>query len=603
MERVMQIFFPSHRLGTADYIIGALCLAACFVFFFHDDITLIGAGSLNYLFGRPLDFYENCMRIHGSFTQWPCPYPPSTYLLFALWLYPFKLFGIITSPEQFSPQLVYWLKLLTTMLYAASGIVFYQIAREYGRTMLWAKYATAVWLTAPLALFSQLIFSQCDVFYVILTLAGVLMFLRKRSLWASALFALAITFKYFPVFVFLPLLLLYEKRLVRVALCAAILVTPTVLINVLYGSSPAFISNVRNFMVVEKLYGVSVDLGGAHIYLLPACFALLCGAAYFLDVAEERRKFVAAYLWLIASVLPFLFIVWHPQWVIFFTPAIVLSSMLSRHAERFLLLDLLGMLFFVAAMAIDGRNTVDASMFKAEWLGIKLQNAYPMAHLFEWFGSHSADLFLSGFWSYLLLEILLKARMVLSDAASNAFVPSYANVRARFGVGLLIFALPASASIYGDLTRHEVFTENNVVQKAYGELLPARAFEQTFRAKGDLLEDVSLYLLTFDRQNRCDIELEIRDAQGHSLARLNRSSTDLRTAWTDFEFQAIPVSRNQLYTLRLTSPNASSGNAVSWLSSAGDTFAEGQAIVDGDVQAADFTFRVGFAGPRLAAAH
>ena len=112
--------FPAHALSVADFVFGGILLCACFVLFFHLDMWGVGWDSLNYLFGSPLEFYENCKRIRGGGeNMFGTPYPPSIYAVFALWLYPFKLFGWITNAETLSFYWTYWLKVLTTAVYAS----------------------------------------------------------------------------------------------------------------------------------------------------------------------------------------------------------------------------------------------------------------------------------------------------------------------------------------------------------------------------------------------------------------------------------------------------------------------------------------------------
>ena len=58
--------FPPYRLSKADYILGGILLLFCFFAFFQNDIFVTGWNSLNYLFGNPLEFYENCKKFKGK---------------------------------------------------------------------------------------------------------------------------------------------------------------------------------------------------------------------------------------------------------------------------------------------------------------------------------------------------------------------------------------------------------------------------------------------------------------------------------------------------------------------------------------------------------
>ena len=590
--------FPAHYLGRADYALGVATLIACFFLFFHGDLPAIGFCSLSYLFGGAREFYENAAKATAWVGSPICTYPPSTYALLALWLYPLKVFGLIPSVEQFPTFATYWLKSLTTLSYAASGAVFYRIARVYWHDEEWAKYATAAWLTMPLAVFSQFIFSQVDIFNVLLSLLGILMFLKGRLYLGALFFGLSITFKYFPAFVFLPLVLLFEKRIARIALGVVIFITPIALMELFYHRSPAYLTLTHNFVEVDRVYSVSMRLGGpVQIYLLFTAFTVLCGIAYFTIPKGDMQLRTAAYLWLAASILPFLFIFWHPQWLIFVSPAIVLTSVLSQRFRAHVLLDLFGMFLFIAAVSLLFPDNVDVEMFHAGWLGVSFDQSFLMAQLFDWFGGHSAGVFLSGFTGYLILQLVVKLKLVISGPNRTAAdTVHYGYVRRYLYIGLLIFVLPASVAMYKDKLDNELVVRNELGWSDYGELLSGRTFEQTFIAPAESLRWVSLLLTTFDRQNNSGVVMAILDAHGERLTMVERRASDLKNGtWNRFAVHSVSLNRGEQYRIRLTSTNAVTGDAISWMACMANCYDEGQAIVDGAALKSDFAFRIGFA--------
>jgi primosomal replication protein N len=590
--------FPTHALSSTDLVLGGVLLCACFVLFFHFDMWGVGWDSLNYLFGPALDFYENCKKIRGGGeSMLGTPYPPSIYIVFALWLYPLKLFGWIGSAETLSFYWTYWLKVLTTIVYAGSGVQFYRISLEYSPNKAWAKFAAVAWLTMPVALYSQFIFSQYDIFYVVLTLAGFLMFLRRRLGLASLYFSIAITFKYFPAFTFLPLLLLYEKRISRIALYGLIFVAPTLLINLLYGGSPAFIEGVHQHFSIDRIYAATIDIGLSGLwnaYALPMSCVILCGLAYFSDPSDENRPRVAAYFWLASATTPFLFIYWHPQWIMCFAAPIVLTSVIQRDAMRWLLLDIVGMLFCIGTISNTFVSKADAALFHGDLFGLDFSNAYLMSDLFGEFGSHSLNMFYSGFWAYLILQLAVKARRLLSPISS---VPSesfdYGVIRSRFYLGLSIFLLPAALCIYKDLTGNFHFITNFGVTRTYGPLFGARVFEQPFVAEGASLKEVSVLLEAPPGALSDEIHLDIADPDGDAIARADETiQGSTGTTWHRFTFNSVPLRKDALYKIRLTSPKTSAGDGVFWWASFPGK--DGRAMIDGVHEEADLAFRIGF---------
>ena len=560
--------FPSHRLTSVDGVCAAAFLGACFALFMHPDIGWTGAHALNFIFGSPLSFYDNCKKdTLGS----PCPYAPTTYLLFALWLYPLKLFGVITSARDFPLYLSYWLKALLVFIYAVSGVIFYKIALEYSQNRQWSKAAAAIWLTTPLALFSVFLFSQYDILNVALMLLGILMFLRLRLTAAAIYFGLAITFKSFPAFVFAPLLLLHEKRITRLCLHALTFLAPTTLIYVVYRNSPGFFEGVMNFDVPGRIYDATLEVSGSglyyyqygywHLYILLVLFTILCIVAYFSEVDSKSRPYVLAYYWLIGSILPFLFVLWHPQWLIFVVPAIAITSVLDRNTEKFFVLDLLGMFLFVAttSLTFDG---LEAVMFQGHALGLKINNSFLVSRLFLWFGDHSRNVFLSAFVAYLASQLILKRGMLFSRDASwrSITTPSYCNVRNRLYIGLLIFLIPVSFSVYKATTSRELLTET-FLDPPQG-LLSSADFVGDFASVGSAVNNVSLLLLPLRKLRADELSVEITETNGNVLFWSRKSvATTKEVSWLSYSFTPIPVSRNAHYKVRVISSEGVAGDA------------------------------------------
>ncbi|MFZ0219874.1 MAG: glycosyltransferase family 87 protein [Candidatus Aquirickettsiella sp.] len=332
--KVNHRLFPICQLSMADYIIGGALFLFCFFAFYEPDLNTTGWNSLNFLYGNPLEFYENCKNIQGHGTLLLANYPPSLFAVFALWFYPFKLLGLIKSPLYFPPYMAYWMKALTSLVYVATGLVFYRVTQFYNENKNWGVYASWLWLTTPIALCSQFIYAQYDIFYVFFTVVGFLFFLKRSIFLASFIFGLAVTFKYFPIVIFLPLLLFFEKKIFRMILALLIFSIPMLIIQILYGHSPAYIEGVMGFGVLYHLFYTYVDFIAfeVKVYYIFLIFSLLCGYCYYLDLTENYKK-RASYIFLFSSIFPFLFIFWHPNWLILSTPAIILTTVLNKQEE------------------------------------------------------------------------------------------------------------------------------------------------------------------------------------------------------------------------------------------------------------------------------
>jgi Glycosyltransferase family 87 len=587
--------FPTYQLSKTDYVIGGILFLFCYFSFFQGDIVGTGFNSLNYLYGNPLEFYENCKKIQGQGIPF-ANYPPSIFVVFALWFYPFKLLGLIKSPFYLPFYFVYWLKFLTSLVYIATGLIFYRVTQIYQKNREWGIYATWIWLTSPLAFFSQFIFSQYDIFYVFFTLFGFLFFLKKKPYLASVLFGLSITFKYFPIFVYIPLLLFFEKKILKIILCGVIFSIPILIIQGLYSHSPAYIMGVLEFSPIARVFSAGLTYNGQVIYYIFSVFLILSGIAYYLDHSKNYKN-IAGFIFLFSSIFPFLFISWHPQWLIFITPAIALTSVLAKKNKlsKFLFFDLCGMFFFIAYTVLIFQDNVDAGMFQGKIFHISVQQYVNMSVLFNVFKNFSANVYLSLFWGYLILHLILKYKYLIFDNTFKSGPYLYTKIRQRYFIGILIFIIPASIIFITNYINFDRYIANIYREKTWGELTADRRFEQSFKAKSSSIKQIDLFLATFARQNSKDIQLEILTQDHNRLYVIKRKASHLQdNSWEIFKLPNINVKKGNTYLLRLTSPTSYPGNAISWWASEKPYYKNGFAIVDGKRQKSDFTFRLKF---------
>jgi len=277
-------------------------------------------------------------------------------------------------------------------------------------------------------------------------------------------------------------------------------------------------------------------------------------------------------------------------------PAIVLTSMLSNRIKAFMTLDLVGMAFFVAAVSLLFQNNVDASMFRGDLLRIEFHNSYLMADLFNLFGDHSANLFLTCFVGYLLLQVVLKYYCVYAgDSSVGTEDLDYGDIRRRLYVGLSIFLVPAVFVIYKDSTGKEIVMRNEDYEQNYPLSLKS-ALGQTFIAEGSAIESISIPLNTCGRTDDDDLVVELADANGKRLSRASTHTLPTKEiSWHRFRFETfIPVQKGAHYSFRVISSKGTPGNAFSLGASREDVYRDGHAIVDGQAANTDLAFRIHF---------
>ncbi len=143
-----------------------------------------------------------------------------------------------------------------------------------------------------------------------------------------------------------PLLLLIEKKLSSILISIGIFCAPTILIQLLFGQSPAFIEEVVNYGLIDRTYAASFEIGSGLAYLY-FVFTLHGFVLPPLPCRCGKRQNPPRCRLRVLSRLHFAVLVsiWHPQWAMFFSPAMILTTVIAARSETFLLLDLVGWQF------------------------------------------------------------------------------------------------------------------------------------------------------------------------------------------------------------------------------------------------------------------
>lgn len=377
--------------GWVDWILFAVCALFCYVNFCHGDILCTGNRSWLMWELGPLQFYEASYQWTGGYGA---NYMPSTFWLFALWNLPLKLLGCSAPTDIYYHNVIYvmWYKLLPVLVFLASGYLFYLLVKRLGMDSGKAKIAMFSFLTCPVAFYSQLIFSQYDVFTVFFMLWGMLYYFDEQdsNMWKfSLLFGIAITFKYFAALIFLLLLVLKEKNVLKMIMHAVILVIPFAVEYLLYKDSDAFMKAVMGFGVLEYVAAGDFVTGiGAASFSKILCVILLLWAYFTEPKDKNHHQQWAIYLCCGMCFVFFGLIRWHPQWLMLAAPFWTLALWNNKHTEKLLWLDIVFLPVFYAFTMNGWPQYLDEGIlhnaiwktvfFSHEWVGTAREYILPL---------------------------------------------------------------------------------------------------------------------------------------------------------------------------------------------------------------------------------
>lgn len=441
MSKKFKLSFLEKPLTSFDLIAFAVLSLFCFLAFEQGaDIGHTAGSSIAYLNGHILDFYDYNVQFVGGNA-----YLPSTYILFAIWNIPLRLFDIVTVPGIYtSLGAMLWFKLLPVLFHGASAFILYKIALQVGMGIKKSKLCAYLFLTMPIGFFSQYIFGQYDIFTVFFMLLGILYYYKKDLLRFALFFGISLTFKYFPLFIFIPMLLLYEKRIWRIIKHCAIVFIPLAIEILMYYPSNAFRSGVFGFGANNYIFLVSFNNEYFGLSLFVVAWIVLCGYSFFKTVKDEDNIKWVVFFSNIVTFLLFGLSMWHPQWLLFGVPFWVLGSVLSRRFDIFMIIEFLLMGVFILYTTNYWVDWVDQNMWNygifGPLLGGQANSALQMRSLFI---INNRTLIYSVFSGLLLVNALFKHPKYCSEKVSEPIDNMWGYARFRFLGGVAIFIIPA----------------------------------------------------------------------------------------------------------------------------------------------------------------
>lgn len=431
-------------LTALDWSLFAFFGILCFFTFDQGwDLVHTGISSFAYLRGHIFDFYEYNKVIVGGNN-----YLPSTYIIYAVWNLPIHLLGLVNETSfKISLPALYWFKLLPTLVYMASGYLVYRISLIFGLKNLAAKCAGFAFLTMPIGFFSQFIFGQYDIFTVFFMLLGLFFYYKKNNLLFTVFMGIAVTFKYFPVLIFIPLLMLVEKDVFKIIKYTILLMLPLVLEVVMYLPSEAFRYGIFEFGATSYMFYAAINLSLFSLRIVIVLWILLAAFAYFTELKDDFSIIKwSVFFANIVTFLSFGLSMWHPQWLLFAVPFWILGTILSKKFDVFMIIEFMMMVFFILFTVNFFPNNVDQNMlnygiFRSLIVG-DINLNWTMASLYVF---SQPDIIYTVFSSLLLVYVLFKHPKYQIEKPEDfeLSTQSLHFMRIRFVLGVSFFIIPA----------------------------------------------------------------------------------------------------------------------------------------------------------------
>ena len=420
-------------------------LAALVSFFFMSHPDLWETANHSYVFleclfsGQFIDFY-NVVAAHnnGYYYINGANYNVFIYIIFALWELPVFLFNRIADLPLVESFIILWAKAVCAGFFAGCGYMVMRLAQKLGLTKERAMLTAAFFLFNPVAFFSPMVMGQYDTLCLFFTLWALCFYLDGNYTKFSLVIGVGVVCKFFALLIFVPLILLAEKRLLKIVKYGIIsmwLYIPTTLLFMgRTGEAGGFVSTM-----IGRMFSAEIPSGQGGAALFVTVYAIIVFAA-FLYNPKGKTAYMAVYLPMAVFGLLFHSIFWHPQWVVLLMPFVVLTTALHKTRSPWYWLDMvMSAGFFLLCFCHYGTQT-GAVLFDGGWL-----------YSIWWFRVATAP-----YW--VALDVLLGKVPFLFQLAPVMFSGAiFANIIFKFPFGSTTFSDKLTADVEYDKISDKAF--------------------------------------------------------------------------------------------------------------------------------------------------
>ena len=213
----------THKMEWILVVLAGMILGGFYLYTDIADTSACGVKLWNALFeGRfPLYYYETYVGPKDSVIELSMggSYDFALYFIFALYNFPLWIWEKITGFSFL--QFIVTREYIKGIVWIFAGISFYllyKIARLCDVEEEEARWCPFLFMTSSVFFYTEVIMSGYDIISVAFTLLGIYAFMKKNNKGFVLSFAIAIALKMFAIWIFIPLILIKEKRVWRILL-------------------------------------------------------------------------------------------------------------------------------------------------------------------------------------------------------------------------------------------------------------------------------------------------------------------------------------------------------------------------------------------------
>lgn len=302
MNRLKSYCMSTDAPKLWEWFLFGLLLLIPFVSYFYGDTGSILNYEVNYM-GSIVEagwrsFYEYSKykvenggaNGYGNYATYDYP----MYVVLGIWGIPLWIFlgsrGL--GVNDYFIARIYGKSILLVAL-AVSAWLIYSICRELKISQRNAKWGAFLFCSSILTFIAIGINGQTDILGIVFILLGLRAFIRKKRIRFILFFMVAFTFKQYALFLFVPLLLLVEKKVWKIGISTAAVMVLHTLSDMAFGlNSPAIIEK-KNFEldIFNRLLANRFPLVNATVPVVGVLLLAVCVYCYLHKEIDNEEEF------------------------------------------------------------------------------------------------------------------------------------------------------------------------------------------------------------------------------------------------------------------------------------------------------------------------
>ncbi|MEG1310067.1 MAG: hypothetical protein RSD06_04245 [Bacilli bacterium] len=359
INKIIKKFKKTDEPNKIDYLLFGIISVLLFVCFLYSDIVITTEHTLNFMdvikSGDFMDFYKvnYNLKINGLNTT-VC-YDILIYFIFMIWnipLYIASRFMGINILKSFLCKL--WLKGIVILFLYLTCKVMKKIFEELNIDKKLSKWGILIFASSPIIFSIVFMMCQYDIIPIFFVMLGILAYLKNEEKKFILYFMLAIPMKLFALFIFIPLLLLKEKRIFYIGTKTICSISVLLVCRILENFMPLYYESVQNFngSMINRLSNIGFDISTGSVSIFMILYIIICIYCYSVKFKNKKhfQDLTIHIPFIVYAVLFTFFKVTHPQWYIYITPFITI--MIIKNIKNFKLNFLLEMCMSVSLIYI-----------------------------------------------------------------------------------------------------------------------------------------------------------------------------------------------------------------------------------------------------------